>query len=168
MSLKLTEFWMQSKRMGEKLKMTVWTRNIHLPLVEVGLNLQIPLEISWTIDWLGPTLVPTKKVNFNFELFWKISFSEKVIWNYLLWKTLFEKKLQLIFLDLLLHLRRYFWACLQRGCYSGCYFGYKLGCSSYLRHRPRLSSRGPSCQLGETVWTDSKSKIHPCQMRLQM
>ena len=65
---------MQSKRMGEKLKMTVWTKNIHLPLVEVGLNLQIPLEISWTIDWLGPTLVPTKKVNFNFELIFKNQF----------------------------------------------------------------------------------------------
>ena len=32
--------------MGEKLKKMVWNRKIHLPLAEVGLNLQRPLEIS--------------------------------------------------------------------------------------------------------------------------
>jgi hypothetical protein len=35
--------------MGMKEMRIVWMRNIHLPLTEVGLNLQMPFEISWMV-----------------------------------------------------------------------------------------------------------------------
>ena len=36
--------------MGEKLRHIVCIKKIHFPFLEVGLNLHIPLEISWIID----------------------------------------------------------------------------------------------------------------------
>ena len=36
--------------MGVKLKNKVCNTNIHFPFLEVGLNLHMPLEISWIIE----------------------------------------------------------------------------------------------------------------------
>ena len=50
MSLNVKLFWIISKMMGEKLRHRVCIKKIHFPFLEVGLNLQIPLEISWIIE----------------------------------------------------------------------------------------------------------------------
>ena len=40
---------MMSRAIGMKEMRTVWMRKIHFPLIEVGLNLQRPFEISWMV-----------------------------------------------------------------------------------------------------------------------
>ncbi len=49
MSLNATPFWIMRRPMGMKEMIIVCIKKIHFPLVEVGLKLQIPLEISWTV-----------------------------------------------------------------------------------------------------------------------
>ena len=45
-----------SRIIGVKLKQIVWSTKIYLPFLEVGLNVQIPLEISWIIELEMPDL----------------------------------------------------------------------------------------------------------------
>ena len=50
-------FWTIKSMIGVKLSKIVWNKNTVFPLVEVGLNLQIPLEISCTIVEVIPDIL---------------------------------------------------------------------------------------------------------------
>ena len=50
MPWKATLFWIISNKIGVKLRRIVCKKNTNLPLREVGLKVQIPLDISWAIN----------------------------------------------------------------------------------------------------------------------
>ncbi len=58
MSLNMIPFWMTRMVMGVKERRTVWRRKIHLPLGEVGLKRQRPLEMeAMSVSEVSPIVV---------------------------------------------------------------------------------------------------------------